>query len=64
MKPTYDSAAAAQILRDGIAKGYWTHEQLSRPTPGYRELKQEMSRHKVMELRNFQLPPYRNLLDD
>ena len=64
MKPLYDISSVCRTLRDGIAKGYWTEENLNQPSAGRILLEQEMKTHKVVELRSFQLPPHRNLLND
>ena len=34
MKRTFDTTAAIKLLCDGIAKGYWTLEDLDTPPPG------------------------------
>ena len=64
MKPLYDTASVCRTLRDGIAKGYWTEENLNQKSAGRILLEQEMKTHKVVELRSFELPPHRNLLND
>ena len=64
MKPLYDISSVCRTLRDGIAKGYWTEENLNHPSAGRILLEQEMKTHKVVELRSFQLLPHRNLLND
>jgi hypothetical protein len=33
MKRTFDTASAVKTLRDGLAKGYWTLEDLDTPLP-------------------------------
>ena len=35
MKPLSNGASVQQQLRDGIAKGYWTIEDLDTPPPGF-----------------------------
>ena len=35
MRPLSDLASVQQKLRDGIAKGYWTIEDLDAPPPGF-----------------------------
>ena len=64
MKQVYDLATIRRTLRDGIAKGYWTEEHFDTPSLGRRTLEEDMKRHKVVELRSFQLPTHRNLLRD
>ena len=51
-----------KILQRGIESGLWTLEDLDRPPPGYKQLCDEMAQHKVLELRDFQVPPYVNPL--
>ena len=34
MKQLQDTASTIKTLRDGIAKGYWTLEDLDKPPPG------------------------------
>ena len=64
MEPLYDITSVRLLLRRGIASGHWTLEDLDKPTPGYKQLCEEMSRHKVVELRSFPVPPVRNPLRD
>ena len=64
MDPVYDLSTIRRLLRDGIAKGYWTEEHFDTPSLGRRMLEEDMKQHKVLELRSFQLPPHRNLLRD
>jgi hypothetical protein len=37
MKKAFDITSVRMTLRDGIAKGYWTLEQLDQPSWGWRE---------------------------
>jgi hypothetical protein len=37
MKKAFDMNSARLTLRDGIAKGYWTLEQLDQPSPGWQQ---------------------------
>lgn len=62
MKRAFDPTAVRKILQRGIETGLWTLEDLDRPPPGYQLLCDEMARHKVLELRAFQVPPYTNPL--
>jgi len=64
MKQTFDYAAAMKILRDGVAKGYWTVEQLDGPPPGTKMLLHEWSRHPMNKNLKTEQPTYRNLLRD
>ena len=51
-----------KMLRDGVAKGLWTVEDLDTPSLGYKDLCREIAQHKVLEFRSFAPPPYKNLL--
>ena len=51
-----------KMLRDGVAKGLWTVEDLDTPSLGYKDLCREIAHHKVVEFRSFTPPPYKNLL--
>jgi hypothetical protein len=62
MERAFDLVSIRKTLRHGIERGLWTMEQLDIPPPGYKALVEEMSRHKVVELRRFQVPPYVNPL--
>ena len=53
-----------KMLRDGVAKGLWTVEDLDAPSLGYKDLCREIARHRVVEFRAFAPPPYKNLLRD
>jgi hypothetical protein len=64
MKASFEKAAATKILRDGVAKGYWTVEQLDNPSPGTETLLREWSRHPMNQSLKIQQPSYRNLLRD
>ena len=62
MQRTFYTQAAARILRQGIEKGYWTLEDLDRPSPGtelnYQEYRRFLTLHKYC----IKEPNYRNLL--
>ena len=62
MKPAFDPTAVRKILQRGIESGLWTLEDIDRPPPGYQLLCDEMAKHRVLELRAFQVPPYVNPL--
>lgn len=36
MKPLMEQATVRRILADGVAKGFWTLEDLDRPSPGWK----------------------------
>jgi hypothetical protein len=62
MQPTFDSQAAARILHQGIEKGYWTIEDLDRPSPGTELNCQEYKRYLTLHKYCIKEPNYRNLL--
>lgn len=64
MKPTFDYLAAVKILRDGVAKGYWTVDQLDAPPPGTKLTLDEWKRHPMSKNLKVDFPSYRNLLRD
>ena len=64
MKASFDKTAALKILRDGLAKGYWTVQQLDYPPPGTKMLLKEWSRHPMNQNLKTEQPCYRNLLRD
>ena len=64
MKKAFDITETRLLLRRMVASGRVTLEQLDTPPPGYKLLVEEMSRHRVVELRSFQVPPYVNPLRD
>ena len=64
MKLSFDKTAALKILRDGLAKGYWTIQQLDDPPPGTKMLLKEWSRHPLNKNLKTEQPRYRNLLRD
>lgn len=64
MKRTFDTASAVKILRDGIAKGYWTIEDLDTPSPGTQMNFAEYRKFCVAQGYIGKEPVYRNLLRD
>ena len=64
MNKAFDITSIRLTLRQMIAKGYITLEDLDTPPPGYKMLVEEMSRHRCVELRRFKVPEYRNPLRD
>jgi len=64
VKQAFDHTEVRLLLRRMVEKGLVTVEQLDTPSLGYQQLVLEMSRHKVVELRSFPIPPYRNPLRD
>ena len=43
MKPLMEQATVRRILADGVAKGYWTLEDLDRPSPGFKLATEDFS---------------------
>tara|TARA_Y100000401_G_C8222701_1_gene174117 strand:+ start:373 stop:645 length:273 start_codon:yes stop_codon:yes gene_type:complete len=37
MERIFDQASVIKLLKDGIKKGYWTLEDLDKPSPGWTE---------------------------
>ena len=64
MEPAFDLVSIRRTLKHGIERGLWTMEDLDNPPPGYKQLVDEMSRHRVVELRTFKVPSYKNPLRD
>jgi len=58
----FDPYDAAKVLRDGIAKGLWTLEDLDNPPPGTRLSFAEYRRFLVSQKFVGQEPVYKNLL--
>jgi hypothetical protein len=64
MKRTFDTTSAIKILRDGIAKGYWTIEDLDTPSPGTQMNFADYRRFCVAQGYIGKDPVYRNILRD
>lgn len=64
MKRTFDTYSAVKILRDGIAKGYWTLEDLDTPSPGTQMNFADYRRFCVAQGYINKEPVYRNILRD
>jgi len=62
MKRTFDTQSAVRILRDGIAKGYWTLEDLDTPSPGTQMAFADYRRYCAAQGYIGKEPVYRNLL--
>jgi len=62
MKPSFDKTAAMKILRDGIAKGYWTLQDLDEPPPNTKANLADFRRHPMAANFKGEFPAYRNLL--
>ena len=64
LKRTYSPEDARKVLLDGIAKGYWTLEDLDSPPPGTALTFSEYSRFCANQGFSFDIPVYKNLLRD
>jgi hypothetical protein len=62
LKRTYSTEDAIRVLRDGIAKGYWTLEDLDTPPPGTKLTFAEYRRYCSTQGFTGKTPVYRNLL--
>jgi len=60
MKAAFDITSVRLTLRQGIAKGYWTMEQLDSPSPGWIENAKRFRVHHP----KYQQHEYRNPLRD
>ena len=58
MEKAFDITSVRLTLRQGIAKGYWTMEQLDHPSPGWAENAKRFRLHHP----NYQQHEYRNPL--
>ena len=45
MEKAFDQASIRLTLRDGIAKGYWTLENLDQPSAGWQLCERQWRRH-------------------
>jgi len=62
MKASFDKTAAIKILRDGIAKGYWTLQDLDEPPANTKANLADFRRHPMAKNYIGEFPTYRNLL--
>lgn len=60
MKPAFDPTEVRLLLRRGVEAGYWTVEQLDRPSMGW----QQNAKYFALHYPKYQQPQYRNLLRD
>jgi hypothetical protein len=58
MKPAFDLTSVRLLLRQGIAKGHWTLEDLDTPSMGFRENAKQFRLHYP----KYEQYEYRNLL--
>ena len=45
MEKAFEQASIKLTLRDGLAKGYWTQENLDQPSAGWTECERTWRRH-------------------
>ena len=62
MNLSFEKALAMKVLRNGIAKGYWTLEDLDKAPPGTAMNLAEFRRHPMAANFKGEFPTYRNLL--
>jgi hypothetical protein len=60
MEKAFDITSVRRTLRDGIAKGYWTLEQLDQPSMGWAENAKSFRLHHPLYVQH----EYRNPLRD
>ena len=60
MQRAFDFTSVRLLLRQGIAKGHWTLEDLDTPSMGFQENAKQFRRHYP----KYEQPVYRNLLRD
>ena len=64
MEEMMDLAKVRQLLRDGIAKGYWTLEDLDEPSPGFAKTKKEYIMSNPLSHGKYEGVRHKNLLRD
>ena len=60
MERIFDQASVIKLLKDGIKKGYWTLEDLDKPSPGWTECVNNTKGNKAFPL-GYQGIEFRNL---
>ena len=60
MERAFDQIAVIKLLKDGIKKGYWTLEDLDKPSPQWKEVVDTCNRH-PMYVRGYQGVKFENL---
>ena len=60
MERIFDQASVIKLLKDGIKKGYWTLEDLDKPSPGWIECVNNTKGNKAFPL-GYQGIEFRNL---
>ena len=60
MERAFDQVAVIKLLKDGIKKGYWTLEDLDKPSQGWKEVVDTCNGHPLYP-RGYRGVKYRNL---
>ena len=60
MERAFDQVAVIKLLKDGIKKGYWTLEDLDKPSQGWKEVVDTCNGHPLY-VRGYQGVEYQNL---
>ena len=60
MEQVFDRISVIKLLKDGIKKGYWTLEDLDKPSPQWKEVVDTCNGH-PMYIRGYQGVKFENL---
>ena len=60
MEKAFDRISVMKILKDGIKKGYWTLEDLDKPSPQWKEVVNTCNGHPI-QVRGYQGVKFQNL---
>ena len=60
MERAFDQVAVIKLLKDGIKKGYWTLEDLDKPSPQWKEVVNTCNGHPIY-VRGYQGVKFQNL---
>ena len=60
MERAFDQVAVIKLLKDGIKKGYWTLEDLDKPSQGWKEVADTCNGHPLYP-RGYRGVKYKNL---
>ena len=60
MEKIFDRISVIKLLKDGIKKGYWTLEDLDKPSPQWKEVVDTCNGHPLY-VRGYQGVEYQNL---
>ena len=64
MEKMMDLSSVRRLLRDGIAKKYWTLEDLDEPSPGFAKTKKEWIMSNPLSHGKYEGVIHKNLLRD